>query len=234
MTVAGELNFGQGGGPDTSATGYGFGFAGFDERGNDGAGGDFLMGQGADGPDDPLRDLDFEVGLDGPLSNTAARGGGDDFFDLPAHGNPDASRDRSGTPAIAVGERGQKEDVGGTAASAGPPTPPESNGQASEAEREGREGREVLGKPKSGAANNKGIAGTTKKKPVQPVRDKVTTLLSDDITKSRDGYTETMKKSLLEKDLERFGKGQKELVREMIVCPMRGGGSALHACHGML
>lgn len=178
------------GGPDTSATGPGGFEPGFD---GDGFGDGFF-----DGPA-----VDFELGLDGPDV-----GGQDAFYE----GARDRSReDRIGNFDMneVLGNE-QKEDDGANARGAGLPTPPPSDGVVAD-----------LSNGENGHGNASDNATPASKKPrskkvLQPVRDKFTTLHADEITKNREAYSDEMKKVNLRKDLERFEKGEKERVLDMM------------------
>lgn len=99
--------------------------------------------------------------------------------------------------------------IGGEAA--GPPTPPASDGiDLSNAAAPNQE------LDNAAENNNKKSASKKAKKPLQPLKDKYTTLHADEITRNREAYSDEMKKMTLRKDLERFERGQKESVLDMM------------------
>jgi hypothetical protein len=205
VTVAGELRpFGASGGPDTSGTGAGF---------------DFDLGDDMNGPgndngmaDNVFGDDGFGLGLDGMNGNQ-----GEDFFVAAGDGEGD-NRPRHVSEAI---EGARKESPEGEAAVAGPPTPPPSGGEDLDGpgQDQGETGNEA-GRDKAARKTVKKPA--SKKKPSVPVRDKFTTLHSDDLAKNREKYTDEMKKANRARDLVRFEKIQKEKVGMLIAGPPVG------------
>lgn len=146
------------------------------------------------------------VGYDDPYGNgggVVAEGHQGDFFE----GNREASviNGRRETPAL-----------GDNAPVAGPPTPPASDGiDLSNAAAQGQS-EEAINAADNDNNNNTKPASKKAKKPLQPLKDKYTTLHADEITRNREAYSDQMKKMTLRKDLERFERGQKELVLDMM------------------
>lgn len=165
----------------------------------------------------------FEAGLDDDLF------AGADHFELGLDGFdgpqidflPGADAEQEINGDIRQTAKGIRENDGNDKAAeagvgpedVGPPTPAPSD---------------ALGQDADGAHHNgKGNKNTSKKskakKLQQPVRDRFITLGAEEITKNRQAYSGEMRKFNLVKDLERFEKGQKDLVLDMMTSLPLGG-----------
>lgn len=178
------------------------------------SGGPDTSGTGAGGfelglEDDPFAgNGDFELGLDG------FAGEQDNFFvGTGAYGERDRDIARRLTPE-------ENKDASAIAAAdfAGPPTPAPSDGLLHDVPNgENRDDNEerTTTKPTSKKPKSRKLQ--------QPVRDKFITLHADEITKNREAYSDEMKKFNLGKDLDRFEKGQREMVMDMMTALPMGG-----------
>lgn len=152
----------------------------------------------------------------GDAFGNGIQGQQDDFFGANGVRDPSVANGRGDTPAH-----------GGVEGDVAPPTPAPSEGVnlSNVAENAGDEADTAGNK-------NKKPASKKAKKSLQPVRDKFTTLHAEEITRNREAYSDEMKKMTLAKNLERFEKGQKELVLDMMTAlPLSGKLSAFGPCH---
>lgn len=106
---------------------------------------------------------------------------------------------------------------------AGPPTPPPSDGPRQDPD------NSVEDNNNNGKSNKIASKKPKSRRSQQPVRDRFTTLKAEEVLKNRAAYSDEMKKFNLVKDLERFEKGQKELLLDMMTALPSGGGPAFRS-----